>query len=88
MRNVVGPATGAPTGVAITNVSSDEIEVFPSRRPDLFFYFIEILFLARGKVVQTDNLLSELEQGFDYVRADESGGARDEPGFWPPLQID
>ena len=71
----------------MTNVSLDEFEVFPPRRSDQSFCFVEVLFVARGKVVQTDDFLAELEQGFDYVRADEPGGARDEPGFGLTLQF-
>ncbi len=42
---------------------------------------VEILLVAGGKVVETDHVLVELQQGFDQIAADEAGAAGDQPGF-------
>ena len=43
--------------------------------------------MAGGEVVETDNMLVELQQGFDQVAADEAGDAGDEPGFGLGLKL-
>ena len=46
-----------------------------------------LLLVAGGEVVQPDDVLVELQQGFDQVAADEAGDAGDQPGFWLGLEL-
>ena len=41
----------------------------------------EVIAPAGGKVVEADDLLAQLEQGFEQVAADEAGNAGDQPFF-------
>ncbi len=43
--------------------------------------------MAGGEVVEPDDGLVELEQGFQQVGADEAGDAGDEPGFGVGLEL-
>lgn len=43
--------------------------------------------MTGGKVVQTNHLLVDIEQGFEQVAADETGNAGDEPGTGRPCQV-
>jgi hypothetical protein len=62
---------------SVGEIGFDELEVRP--RPGL----VEVRLLQRARIVvgegvDAENLVASLEEGFDEVRADESGAARDE----------
>ena len=82
MRDEIHAVTGALAGFQIADVAADEFAVFPARGSDLFPDFLEVPFLPGREIVEADDLLPELEQCFDNVRADESGRAGHQPGLW------
>ncbi len=43
-------------------------------------FHCEVLAGAGGEIVEADDLLIQFEQGFEQIRADETGGAGHEPG--------
>ena len=55
----------------VADVALDERRAAVERR-------VEVLALARGEVVEDDDLVAAVEQGVDEVGADEAGAAGDE----------
>lgn len=56
-------------------------------RGDQGLDLIQVVLVAGGEVVEPDDGLVELEQGFQQVGADEAGHAGDEPGFGVGLEL-
>ena len=81
MQHQIHPPAGALTDLEVPDVTFDELEPPPLRWRDEFLYLLEIPLFAGRKIVQCDDFLAELEQGFHEVRPDEPGAAGDEPGF-------
>ena len=48
---------------------------------------VEIVAVAGGEVVETDDVLAEAQQRLEQMRSDESGAARDEPAQRLPAQL-
>jgi len=69
VQHDVDAGAGALAGIDRTDVALDEAD---SGR--------QVFALARGEVVEADDRLAEREQPLGEMRADEAGGARDEPG--------
>ena len=80
VQDVVDALNGLVAVFRRANVTLDELKVSPLVVCDQALHFIQIALVAGGKVVQTDDALVELEQGFEQVAADEAGHAGDEPG--------
>ena len=55
--------------------------------PTLACTCVEVALVAGGEVVQSDDTLIELQQGFGQVAADEAGDPGDEPGFGLGLKL-
>ena len=43
--------------------------------------FIDVRLISSGEIVEANDVLSQSEQFFDQIRADESRGSGDQPGF-------
>ena len=80
MQHIVNTVTGLLAVGLLTDVAFDETEVSPLRGSDKGLDFIQIALVTGGKVVQADNALVELEQGFQQIAADKASHAGDEPG--------
>ena len=78
---------GSAAVFEVADIAFDELEVAPLRRGHQTLHLIEIALVARGKVIEADHALVELEQGLQQVAADEARHARDEPGFGLNFQI-
>src|SRR2546429_289193 len=87
MQHQIHSLTGALTDSQVPDVALDEFELAPLRWRDEPPYLLKIFVLTRRKIVQSADLLIELEQGFDEVRPDKPGGAGDEPGSRRPFQF-
>src|SRR5436309_4495813 len=87
MQNEIRAAADALTDFEVADVTFDEREFPPLQWRYQLPEFLKVLFFAGRKIVEPEHSLVELEQRFDNVRADEAGGAGDEPGFWLVLQI-
>ena len=68
MQDVVGAAAGAVEDFAIGDAADDQL--------DLVAHGGQILFAARGKIVEHGHLMAAAHQFVHGVRADESGAAR------------
>ena len=64
----------------VADVAVYEAEVGPLRGGDEGLHFVQVALVAGGKVVQADDALAELKQGFQQVGADETGHSGDKPG--------
>jgi hypothetical protein len=80
------PAARAGARGGIGKATRDEFETLPLRRTDPCLNLIEVAPMARSKVVQTNHALLSLQQGFQQIRANETGHADNQPGARRALQ--
>src|SRR5690349_2576815 len=59
-------------GFQLADIAFKEVEVEPGLLTDQFPYLIEILPVARRKIVQPNHFLVQPEQGLQQIRADKS----------------
>jgi len=71
----------------VADVALDEVEARPLFCGDQRLHFIEVALVAGGEIVQADDALIQLEQGFQQVAADEASHTGDKPGFWVGPQL-
>ena len=81
VQDVVHTLNGLLAVVQVANVALDELEVGPLRGGDQALHLNQVALVAGGKVIEADDALIELEQGFEQVAANKAGHAGDEPGF-------
>ena len=79
MQHVIDAADCAVAGVEIADVALDEVEVLPGFGSHNRLDHVQVLLVAGEEVVETDNLLPQLQQVLEEVGADEAGAACDEP---------
>ena len=63
----------------VADVAFDEGETPPCRFAHAGAHLLQVMPVARHKVVQAAHFLAQLQQGFQQVRADEAGHARHQP---------
>src|SRR5439155_10482909 len=80
VQHQVHRAACAATSIERADIALHETEVFPLAGAESLFHLLQVVSVARGKIVQPYHPLIQLEQGFQQMRADESGRARNQPG--------
>src|SRR5436190_19897173 len=80
MQHEIHSLTGALADFEVPDVALDEFELAPLRWRDELPHLLKIALRTRRKIVQSADLLIELEQGLNDVRPDKPGGPGDEPG--------
>ena len=81
VEDVVGTSNGFFAVFQVADVAFDEGEVGPLVGGDFALDFVQVVLVAGGEVVQADDGLIQLQEGFQQVGADEACYAGDEPGF-------
>ncbi len=81
VEDVVGAGDGFFTVFQVADVAFDEGETSPLVGGDGLLDFVQVVLVAGGKVVQADDGLVQLQEGFQQVGADEACYAGDQPGF-------
>src|SRR5690606_7936066 len=87
VQHAIHALAGLGADLGIADVSEEEAEAgspLLAHRPD---HLLDVLPEAGGEVVETDDLLVELEQHLHEVRSDEAGGAGHQPALRPLPQI-
>jgi hypothetical protein len=79
MKHIIDAFDRRRTSIAVADVALDEAEPAVERVRQLARDLVQVALMARGEIVERDDLLSAFEQGLDEVRSDEAGGAGDEP---------
>ena len=80
MQHHIHSFTRTLTLGGILNATFDESESRPLVCADKCLNLFEVITVTRSEVIQSYDLLIELEQFFQQVRSDESRHAGDEPG--------
>ena len=76
----------SPAHFQIADVAFDVRVAAPRVGPDIPLNLVQIAASTRGVVVEADDLLPQVEQAFEQIRADESRYTRDEPSLRVFLQ--
>jgi len=79
VQNVARAGAGRSAVVELADVALDQAKARPGLRPDAPAHLVQIAPVAGGEIVQSDDVLAERKQGFDQMRADETGCARHQP---------
>lgn len=77
VEHVVHPFNRSYASLWIGDVAFQESEALPLFRCDQALHFVQVVAVAGGEVVQADDGLVQLEQGFKEIGADEAGYAGD-----------
>ena len=88
MQNVIHVLHGLLAGGRIADIALDEREVPPLFGAHRFLDFVQVVLMAGCEVVQTDDRLVQLQQGFQQIGADEAGAAGDQPALGLGAQFD
>lgn len=72
MEDVVNPITGFLAIFQLADIAFDKLEAVPLAWCDLGLHFVQIALVASGKVVQPNHALTELQQGFQKIAANEA----------------
>ena len=72
-------AARARARLRVADIAFDEGEAPPCRFAHAGAHLLQVMPVARHKVVQAAHFLAQLQQGFQQVRADEAGHARHQP---------
>ena len=81
VQDVVCAGDGFCAVFQVADVAFDEGEVGPLVGGDFALDFVQVVLVASGEVVQADDGLVQLQEGFQQIGADEACYAGDEPGF-------
>ena len=79
MKHEIDALDRGLAGSAVADVGGDQPEAIAILVGDEAADLVEVALMARGEIVERDDLLSAFEQGLNEVRSDEAGGAGDEP---------
>jgi len=81
VEHVIGPGAGFAAGGQIANVAFDELKPSPLLFGNEVLDFGQVIFYSGGEVVESDNGLVQLEEGFQQIGADETRATGHKPGF-------
>jgi len=87
VEDVVCTGDGFFAVFQVADVAFDKGEVGPLVGADFALYFVQVVLVAGGEVVQADDGLVQLQEGFQQVGADEACYAGDEPGFGAGFEL-
>lgn len=79
MQDIVDVTGGAFASCRIANITLDRREAPPLSRAQTGADFLKVGCPAGRVIVERDNFLAELKQGFHQVGSDKAGSAGDEP---------
>ena len=82
VQDIVHALTGLAAGCQIPDIALEEGEIVPLGCGDAGMDVVQIVLVAGGKIVQADDPLVQLEQGFQEIGADEASYTGDEPGVF------
>lgn len=87
VKDIIHAACRFSAVFQVSDVAFDEGEAGPLLGGDRLLDFIQVVLVAGGEVVQTDDGLVKAQQGFEQIGADEARHAGDEPSFGPGFEV-
>jgi hypothetical protein len=80
MEDIIDPGAGLAAGSLVTDIALNETESLPGFRRDPTLNLVQIALMSGGEIIQANNPLPQLQQGFEQIGADEAGNAGHQPG--------